>query len=1063
MNIFKNKILVKIIASICIILTIMNTGLTNTVYAEGYGGILLNPVTKLLTSIADGVLSLLHKTVQHQDLTFVEISGAWEWWDSWGEKAVAIIVTCVVIAVAVHIGLGALAGAGLIKIAAIGAGVVLAEVSIKAKTGESAAVYAGKFVAERITDLFSETLYMPVFTITPQHIFSNKIWLFDINFFEPESEKNYHLEVNNASNLSGIVINSSEKSVDVNGIEGSYKGLGAILGEHKNNQTDININSNMDKILYDFIISANGKLEEAYRPTISIDDKYKVRVDDITEATSGIKGTGNYTRNKKIKVTVIDIEKDKAYISITHTVKETEKKVGGYHAERLESQFKENFKVKIENDVSEEMKIEATKITTIATTLKSTISKWYFILRNLAILMLLILLIYIGIRIVIASTAGQKAKYKERLQDWLVAMCLLFIMHYIMVFATNLTEEFTDLISSLKNESGAIAVVPLKQEHIQNINDMQEEETSPEYTALKSLGTVLDAPGGGKELAWITDYMGKFKIMTQATEDGTARWVGYSICYIILVVFTIFFAWTYLKRVVYMAFLTMIAPMVAMTYPLDKLNDGKAQAFSMWLKEYIFNLLIQPMHLLLYTILISSAYKLAATNVIYAIVALGFITPAEALVRKFFGFTKAQTPGMVSGAAGAALAYTGLQSVIKFSKGLTGGKEKQDEKEYKEPRWTSKDKVDPHKSMANNMLKDKNEPPKSEGQGIRTEGGPEVAPDVAPDVAQKAVPETAPETVPETAPETAPDGAPETATEGAPKAASETAPEGAPKAAPDTNPTQTNKPRYLTRAIKTGAKGYFRRIGNKWRRRIQKQKPIRALARGVTGITTGAALGMAGVALGIASGDPSKAFKYGTTAAIGGYHVGKGIAGKTVNALSVDTKKLSEEIELASYGGDVKAYKEAKIQQGVLKQATDDGNIWKLQQLLPEMERKEIVEAMKGDFGRACFENNITDMEDVAALYKASNYIDPETGQPAMDLDTAIAGLKFNSYLPAKLKNMDEDDRDQMIRRWVREYEELKATDPRYKDIDPEKAAKDSWKAMEQINKIRSDLKDATP
>ena len=53
----------------------------------------------------------------------------------------------------------------------------------------------------------------------------------------------------------------------------------------------------------------------------------------------------------------------------------------------------------------------------------------------------------------------------------------------------------------------------------------------------------------------------------------------------------------------------MIAPFVALTYPIDKLNDGQAQGFNKWLKEYIFNLLIQPMHLLLYTILRFHSYK----------------------------------------------------------------------------------------------------------------------------------------------------------------------------------------------------------------------------------------------------------------------------------------------------------------------------------------------------------------------------------------------------------------------------------------------------------------------
>ena len=114
-----------------------------------------------------------------------------------------------------------------------------------------------------------------------------------------------------------------------------------------------------------------------------------------------------------------------------------------------------------------------------------------------------------------------------------------------------------------------------------------------------------------------------------------------------------------------MAFLTMIAPLVALTYPIDKMNDGKAQAFNMWFKEYIFNLLIQPLHLILYMVLIGSAMTFASQNLIYAVVAIGFMTPAEKLMRKFFGFEKAGTPGMFAGPAGAALMMGGINKLLR--------------------------------------------------------------------------------------------------------------------------------------------------------------------------------------------------------------------------------------------------------------------------------------------------------------------------------------------------------------------------------------------------------------
>lgn len=140
-----------------------------------------------------------------------------------------------------------------------------------------------------------------------------------------------------------------------------------------------------------------------------------------------------------------------------------------------------------------------------------------------------------------------------------------------------------------------------------------------------------------------------------------------------------------------MAFLTMIAPLVALTYPIDKINDGSAQAFNMWMKEYLFNLLIQPMHMILYFILISSSFQLASENFLYGIVAICFMVPAEKIVRKFFGFDKAQTPGLLAGAGGAALAMSGLRGLNKFARGgkgpggADGGKD--GKKDDKNPRF----------------------------------------------------------------------------------------------------------------------------------------------------------------------------------------------------------------------------------------------------------------------------------------------------------------------------------------------------------------------------------------
>ena len=117
-----------------------------------------------------------------------------------------------------------------------------------------------------------------------------------------------------------------------------------------------------------------------------------------------------------------------------------------------------------------------------------------------------------------------------------------------------------------------------------------------------------------------------------------------------------------------MAFLTLMAPLVTLTYPIDKMGDGKAQAFNMWLKEYVFNALLQPFHLIIYAIFIGSAENLIIDNPLYAILVFAFMGPAEKILRKFFGFDKASTAsgGFVGGFGGAA-AFNAVKGVVSRS------------------------------------------------------------------------------------------------------------------------------------------------------------------------------------------------------------------------------------------------------------------------------------------------------------------------------------------------------------------------------------------------------------
>lgn len=313
------------------------------------------------------------------------------------------------------------------------------------------------------------------------------------------------------------------------------------------------------------------------------------------------------------------------------------------------------------NDEGEEVK---TSNQSSIAMLKETISSWYNALRNICLVIMLSVLVYIGIRILLSSVASDRAKYMTMLKDWFVGLCLLFLMHYIMAFSVTLVEKLTDVVKSSVDENGYMVVIQDKDGKLSEAVD-EEHLNQPD---------TIQEENGEKYLYWPTNLMGSFRLQLQMEQYG-AQYIGLAICFFILIIFTVYFTFVYLKRLLYMAFLTLIAPMVALTYCIDKINDGSAQGFNKWFKEYIFNLLIQPMHLLLYYILVTSAFELAGKNVIYSIVAIGFMIPAERLLRSLFGFEKASTPGMLNGAAGAALATTAIHKLTGLAgKGGKSGK-----------------------------------------------------------------------------------------------------------------------------------------------------------------------------------------------------------------------------------------------------------------------------------------------------------------------------------------------------------------------------------------------------
>ena len=253
---------------------------------------------------------------------------------------------------------------------------------------------------------------------------------------------------------------------------------------------------------------------------------------------------------------------------------------------------------------------EITSIDFFDTSSNGTVNK---IRENLSIVILLGILLYVGIRMAMSTVASDEAKYKKMFKDWVVSLALVFVLQYIMIFTIGVNNVLVDVLNDARN-------------------NVQTSEAGKQYD------NALD------------------QIASQAWNVDFTVGVSSTLVYIILVGMTILFLIMYIKRMLTIGFLIVISPLITITYSIDKMGDGKSQALNAWLKEFVFNVLIQPFHCIIYLIFASTAINLLTEQQTLAAAVLSicmilFIFKGEKIVREIFNFRASSLGEAIGGAA----------------------------------------------------------------------------------------------------------------------------------------------------------------------------------------------------------------------------------------------------------------------------------------------------------------------------------------------------------------------------------------------------------------------------
>lgn len=259
--------------------------------------------------------------------------------------------------------------------------------------------------------------------------------------------------------------------------------------------------------------------------------------------------------------------------------------------------------------------------------IRTLIANWYYAFRNFVIVVYLCILIYVGIRMAISSVAEDKAKYKNMLKNWGVGLALVMILHIIIIVIININSQLLMLIKPTNINTG-------------------------EYTNLMS------------------------ELFKQAFWFDFTTSFGSVILYSILTVLTFVFLIIYIKRMITISFLICVAPLITVTYPIDKAGDNKSQILNSWLKEFITDVLIQFFHCVIYVVLVQSSFNNMLSSgplnfgaMFISIIMTCCIFYVEGVVKKLFGLDKGGATFLKTLAMGGILSKVGSNlKVIRGSK-----------------------------------------------------------------------------------------------------------------------------------------------------------------------------------------------------------------------------------------------------------------------------------------------------------------------------------------------------------------------------------------------------------
>ncbi|MBR2705590.1 MAG: hypothetical protein IKG14_00845 [Clostridia bacterium] len=229
-------------------------------------------------------------------------------------------------------------------------------------------------------------------------------------------------------------------------------------------------------------------------------------------------------------------------------------------------------------------------------------STWFIGVRNLSLAGSIITLMYVGIRLATATVSTKRAQFKRMLFSWFEGIGIMLTLQFFIVTIILASNWMVDTLNSTIENDSSITTI--------------------EEQIMKNVDENLDSIN---QIHTLFFYIVLFTMFSYYELKFFALYIG---------------------RLIRVAFYIIISPLVCLTYPVDKVGDGRPQAFNNWALEITITVFIQPMHLLIYMIMISSMGEIIVRNPVLGIIFLALLSHVERIVKHVLKLRPRLGPGL---------------------------------------------------------------------------------------------------------------------------------------------------------------------------------------------------------------------------------------------------------------------------------------------------------------------------------------------------------------------------------------------------------------------------------